>query len=183
MTRDFSNWKDGTLSFKKHEKSSCHREAVEVMITLPATTCNVSELLSKQHAIQKIKNIDALLEIMSSRKYLGRQGLALRGDNEDGNLTQLLLMKAESDPNLKQWLKRKENVYTSPDIQNEAIKLFGMTVLVSEIHCSPFITIMVDETTDVSNREQATLLLSALLLKNSLDSMRFHRLIQKLLLT
>ncbi len=61
-------------------------------------------------------------------------------------------MKAESDPNLKQWLKRKMNVYTSPDIQNEVIKLFGMTVLrvlVSEIHCSPFITIMVDETTDV----------------------------------
>ncbi len=159
MTRGFSNWKDGTLSFKKHEKSSCHREAVEVMITLPATTCNVSELLSKQHAIQKIKNRDALFEIMSSIKYLCRQGLALRGDNEDGNLTQLLLMKAESDPNLKQWLKRKENVYTSPDIQNEVIKLFGMTVLrvlVYEIHISPFITIMVDETTDVSNREQAT---------------------------
>jgi len=91
VTRGFSNWKDGTLSFKKHEKSSCHREAVEVMITLPATTCNVSELLSKQHAIQKIKNRDALFEIMSSIKYLCRQGLALRGDNEDGNLTQLLL--------------------------------------------------------------------------------------------
>ena len=90
MTRGFSNWKDGTLSFKKHEKSSCHREAVEVMITLPATTCNVSELLSKQHAIQKIKNRDPLFEIMSFIKYLCMQGLALRGDNEDGNLTSVV---------------------------------------------------------------------------------------------
>ncbi len=58
-------------------------------------------------------------------KFLGRQGLALRGDKEgdkeehDGNLRQILKMKSEHDPNLAQWFKRKENVYTSPDIQNE----------------------------------------------------------------
>ena len=126
------------------------------MITLPATTINIGELLSN---IQKMKNRDALHEIMSSIRFLCRQGLALRGDNEDGNLTQLLLMRAESDPNLKDWMKRKQNVYTSPDIQNEIIKLFGTTLLrglVSEIQSSPFVTIMVDETTDVSNMEQAT---------------------------
>ena len=31
--------------------------------------------------------------------------------------------------NLTEWLKRKENVYTSPDIQNEVIKLFGLQIL------------------------------------------------------
>ena len=36
-----------------------------------------------------------------------------------GYLHQLLLMKAEQDPNLAEWLQGKENVYTSPDIQNE----------------------------------------------------------------
>ena len=75
MTRGFSNWKD---TFKKHEKSSCHHEAVEVMITLPATTVNIGELLPN---IQKMKNRDALHEIMSSIRFLCRQGLALRGDN------------------------------------------------------------------------------------------------------
>ena len=81
---------NGTLSFEKHEKSSCHRRT-KVMITLPATTVNIGELLSKEHAVQKGKNRASNYII----RFLCRQGLALRGDNEDGNLTQLVLMKAE----------------------------------------------------------------------------------------
>ena len=88
------------------------------MITLPATTRDIGEQLSHQHTIQKEKNRDALYQIFSSVKYLGRQGLALRGDGneKDGNLIQLLLMKAKQDKNLSQWMKRKENFYTSPEI-------------------------------------------------------------------
>ena len=41
----------------------------------------------------------------------------MRGDVQelDGNLQQLLHMKADDDPNLEEWLKRKEFVHTSPD--------------------------------------------------------------------
>ncbi len=39
----------------------------------------------------------------------------------------MLQMEAVQDANLKDWLKRKENVYTSPDIQNEVIKLMGFS--------------------------------------------------------
>ena len=41
-------------------KGVCHREAVEVVITLPATTRGIGEQLSHQHALQKEKNRDAL---------------------------------------------------------------------------------------------------------------------------
>lgn len=41
------------------------------------------------------------------------------GDEADGNLKQLLQMKAEGYPSLAEWLKRKENVYTSPDNYTE----------------------------------------------------------------
>ncbi len=41
----------------------------------------------------------------------------LTGDGFDGNFQQLLLMKAEEDSNLAERLKRKENVYTSPEIK------------------------------------------------------------------
>lgn len=33
VSRGFCNWKDAMTMFRKHEQSSCHREAVEVMIT------------------------------------------------------------------------------------------------------------------------------------------------------
>ena len=55
------------------------------------------------------------------------------------------------------WLKRKVNVYTSPDIQNELIKLMGIHILrkiSKELQNSAFLTIMEDETTDSSNHEQ-----------------------------
>ena len=119
-------------------------------------------MLSEQHADQKIKNRHALYQIVSSIKFLCRQGLALRGhqDDTDGNMKQLLQMKAEDDAILAEWLKRKENVYTSPDIQNEILKVMGLQILRTiskEIHSSPFLTIMADETTDTSNKEQVTL--------------------------
>ena len=38
-------------------------------------------------------------------------------------------MKAKEDPNMAEWLKRKENVYTIPEIQNEIIKVMGLQVL------------------------------------------------------
>ncbi len=49
------------------------------MITTPATSPNIGEILSSQHAISKGKNIEALHQIFSSIKFLCRQGLALRG--------------------------------------------------------------------------------------------------------
>ena len=72
------------------------------MVTLPSTTRDIGEQLSQQHAAQKMKNRQALYQILSSIKFLSRQGLALRGDGDesDGNLHQLLQMKAEEDPNL-----------------------------------------------------------------------------------
>ena len=160
----FLKWKDGTIAFRKHEKSACHSEAVEVVVTLPATTRNVGELLSRQYTVQKQNNRQALYQIMKCIRFLSRQGLALRGnkDESDGNLRQLLFHKAEDDTNLAEWLKRKENVYTSPDIQNEVIKLLGLQILrdiASNLQRSPFLTIMADETTDKSNQEQVTLFL------------------------
>ena len=134
------------------------------MITIPSTTGDIGEQLSLKHAAQKVKNRQALLQIMSCVRFLCRQGLAMRGDGDesDSNLHQLLRMKAEDDPNLKNWLKRKENVYTSPDIQNEIVKVMALQVLreiTVDLQTSPFLTIMADETTDATNKEQVTLVL------------------------
>ncbi|XP_062517927.1 zinc finger MYM-type protein 1-like [Corticium candelabrum] len=168
VTRGFSNWKDATTGFKNHVKSACHREAVEVLVTLSATTRDVGEHVSHEHAVQKVNNQQALLQVLSSVRFLGRQGLAFRGDEDksDGNLQQLLFLQSEKDPNLAHWLKRKKNVYTSPQIQNEIIKTLGLQVLrniARDIHNSPSVTVMADETTDASNREQFTVIIRRVL--------------------
>lgn len=73
---------------------------MEVMITLPATTRDVGEHLSQQHASDKESNRDTLYKIFMSIKFLCRQGLALLGDGceFDGNFKVLLSMLAELDP-------------------------------------------------------------------------------------
>ena len=160
MQRGFHNWKDGTIGFRKHEECSSHKEAFEMMVVLPATTRDIGEHLSHEYASQKLKNQQALYQIISCLRYLCRQGLAFRDDADecDNNLHQLLHLKSESDCNLAAWLKRKGNVYTSSDIQNELIKLLmGIHILRNiskEFQNSPFLTIMADETTDLSNHEQ-----------------------------
>jgi hypothetical protein len=92
---------------------------VDAVIILPKTTNDIAEQLSSLHATEKQNNTKALMQILSTIKLLCRQGLPLRGDKDesDSNFMQLLLLKAELDPILAQWLKRKENVYTSATIQ------------------------------------------------------------------
>ena len=131
------------------------------MIVLPSTTKDVGELLVTQLAREKEHNRKMFLKIISSIRFLSRQGMALRGDrnDEDSSFLQLLQLKAEDDPGLLEWLKRKTNKYTSHEMQNEIIKVMAMNVLrtiTSSLQTSLFVTLMMDETTDISNKEQVT---------------------------
>lgn len=75
----FCNWKDATRCFHKHELNVTHKSAVEYMVTLPATTSDVGDLLSSSYASQKQANREYLLKLIQNVRFLARQGLALRG--------------------------------------------------------------------------------------------------------
>ena len=84
---------------RKHELSYSHKQAVEVTITLPATTGNIAGMLSQEVMKAKAHNRSMLLKIMSSLQFLARQGLHLRGDGkEDGNFMQVLKLKERMTP-------------------------------------------------------------------------------------
>ena len=54
----------------------------------------------------------------------------------------------------------KSDKYISPEMLNEILKTMAMQVLrsvVESVRSVPFLTIMVDETTDVSNKEQVVI--------------------------
>lgn len=159
ISRGFSNWKDATVKLKAHECSNCHKEAVQKILTLPKTTQDVGETLSSIHKQEKQQRRQVLLKILSNVRFLARQALPLRGDgNEtDSNFTQLLNLRGEDDPNIKEWMTKKTDKYTSPDIQNEVLRLMALKVMreiASNLHKTPFYAIMADETADCSNREQ-----------------------------
>ena len=161
MSTGYSNWKNATLSFKRHESSACHREAVEMVITLPATTSDIAEQLSLQHSKQKEANRQIFMKILSN---LARQGLPLRGsgDDRDGNFYQLLQLVGDGDSRMDDWMKRKSDTYTSHFVQNEIVKIMATNILrdiSTKLQQSPFLTLMMDETTDISNNEQTMIVL------------------------
>ena len=158
----FTNWKEATSRFTSHEGSRYHKDALLKMVSLPATTRDIGESLSKQHSKEKLEHRQCFLKLLANVRFLSRQGLPFRGsgDGSDFNFLQLLKLRGEDDPRILDWIKKKSDKYTSPQIQNEIIKLFAFQVLreiTASIHSTPFFIIMVDETTDVSNREQVVI--------------------------
>lgn len=165
VSKGFSNWKDATGSFRKHDSCNCHKEAVEKMITLPATTKDIGETLSELHASEKARNRKCLLKILSNLRFLARQGCAIRGSGEqetDSNFHQLYKLRCEDDPGLEEWLKKKKEKYTSHEVQNELIKVMALRVLREIASClqsTEFYCVMIDECTDVSNQEQVVIVI------------------------
>ena len=160
----YLNWKDECVSFRKHEASKCHQESVLKVESLPKACGDIGEKMSKKHSEEKGDNRDCLRKILSSIRFLARQGISLRGDDDesDGNYTQILKARGEDDSRIIEWLKRKNDKYTCGDTQNEMIQIMALSILrdiAQNIRNSVYYSIMADETTDLSNREQFVLVL------------------------
>ena len=162
ISKGFNNWKDASVKFKEHESSNCHKDSMIVTVDLPSSVKDIAETLQRELTKQKSENRQMLLKILSNIRFLAHQSIAIRGDGdeENSNFIQLFKLRGEDDPKFAKWLEKKTDKYVSADIQNELLKVMGLQVLrdiATSLHSAEFYSIMVDETTDVSNKEQAVL--------------------------
>ena len=162
ISKGFNNWKDASVKFKEHESSNCHKDSMIVTVDLPSSVKDIAETLQRELTKQKSENRQMLLKILSNIRFLARQSIAIRGDGdeENSNFIQLFKLRGEDDPKFAKWLEKKTDKYVSADIQSELLKVMGLQVLrdiATSLHSAEFYSIMVDETTDVSNKEQAVL--------------------------
>ena len=104
------------------------------------------------------ENRKCLIKILETLQFLDRQGLALRGDenDENSNFMQLLKLGNKDFVKLNQWLEKKTDKYTSHDIQNELLMLMANKVLsfMADQIRGCYFSIICDEYTDLSNKEQ-----------------------------
>ena len=122
----FQNWKKAVERFRRHEITDCHKEAVLKLNGLHGPT--VLDQVSSEAAKTRAENRAMLLKVLSSLKFLLRQGLAIRGHKEnEGNLLQLLHLRSNDSSQLAKWLKNQH--YLSPEIMNELISLMGKDLL------------------------------------------------------
>ena len=104
------------------------------------------------------------LKVAQTIQYLARQGLPLRGDgNEiDSNFAQLLVLHANDDPRIHEYLAKKTDKYSSPQIQNELLQIMANSIvhgIACTIKDARYYSLMADEVTDSSNREQVAICL------------------------
>ena len=150
------------MAYKKHEGSDCHKRSIEAIVTLPLQCKDIGEQLSNQVASEKRDNQQCLLKVLSNLRYLARQGIAIRGDGDESNsnFMRLLRLRQNEDPRIKDWIDKKTNKYVSHEIQNEVLKVMAFSHLrkiADDIASSAYFSIMCDECTDSSNREQLSI--------------------------
>ena len=160
VTNGFNRWKDALDRFRTHESSRFHRECVIALSNSRKTP--ISTTFSTQRQQERKESREALLKIFSSVRYLGAQGIALRGKtDESSNFKQLLFERASDFPHLKTWLERPtKHKWISPEIQNEILMDFSLAVqrrLVEKVLKDQFFSSMMDETLDISTKEQVSI--------------------------
>ena len=135
----FTNWKKALekgRGFDKHELSASHMEATDSFIVIPKSSAgDIGELLSESYHKGKYENRQILHKIIENIRFLARQSIALRGNWDEekkceinSNFYQLLKLRASEDPRIDEWLNRKHFEYTSPEIQNEMMKIMALEI-------------------------------------------------------
>ena len=161
MCTGFSNWKNALMKFKGHESSAVHKEAVMKWNSYTSKANIASQLVSQTEQQQK-KNREALLQLFSSLLYLGRQGLPTRGHTDAAsNYHQLLQLRATDSEALMSLLtSERRQKWLSHEIESEMLQCLSHALLrqlTDDIRLDAYYAIIVDETTDISSKEQVTM--------------------------
>lgn len=156
----FKNWKKALERFSVHENGSFHRNSL-LAVNNVKSGINVVQSLNSAKIKERKDNRFALIKIISSLKFLCGQGLAIRGHTDErSNLHKLLLLRAEDSSVLKSWINRSKYKWMSHDTIEELINIMSITVqrsLIQHIKKSKFYAIMLDETPDISQKEQVSI--------------------------
>ena len=116
-----------------------------------------------ENKVQQQKSYsEALSAILSSVKYLSRQGLAIRGHNEEfGNLHQLLKLRSADVKPLAEFMHNPKS-FTSHEVQNEILQMMSHAVLrqiIGDANKSPYFSVIADETNDEGHKKQLSVCL------------------------
>lgn len=144
---------------KYHLNCSADADTLHRTVVAPSSRIDVLTVSSIQERITE--NTHILKQIVRAIVYLSRQGLTLRGDNEDpsdddkhnpGNFLALLKFFSADDQILRQHLAQprlRNATYLSPHIQNQIISIIGYDFIrasvVDEVKKSKYYAILAEE--------------------------------------
>ena len=180
MTAPFRTWRklyDRTLA---HGKLDYHLASLAKMSAFLDCYSNPSQAIDTVLVSEARKRMEANKKVISSTLKIvllcGKQGIAFCGYRDDcfnwedteyehsnpGNFIELVCFRAETDNILSEHLKNslRNARYTPKTIQNELIEVVGKYIcneIIAEVKKSKCYTVVVDEVTDISNKEQLSI--------------------------
>lgn len=167
----FDDLKNLSRALVRHASSKDHLHAHLSLNNLSNQVFKISELLNEHSRLQKIKyneevkkNREVFKILVDVTSLICKQELAFRGHDESedslnrGNFKAIFNLVISRNPELKQhWDNMGFFRGLSKTIQNELIECFQdelIKVIESDINLAPFFACMVDETTDISEKTQ-----------------------------
>jgi len=161
VSSGFRNWKKALEKFSQHQSSHYHHCSVTAE-QHSMRGDSVDKRLIRSRNEQQSTSRRMLVKLITSLRFLARQGLAVRGREElNGNFMQLLKLRAEDSAELSQWMSRTQT-FCSHDIQNELLQLMAHAVLreiTTRIKTSGSFSVIVDGTQDCKHQEQESVCL------------------------
>ena len=179
----YKNMTDGknTGFLDVHGSRNYHQNAIEAAAKFVDAMKDRQKDISMQLDLQAVKDEaetrNRLKPIVELIAVCGRQGIALgghrdtgriseeKGGSNEGNFRALLRYRAGGDTNLRHHLEKSAGnaLYLSPSIQNEIINCIG-TMMTNKVaddviasDGGPCFSILADETTDITAREQLSI--------------------------
>ena len=155
------NWKKALLRFNEHQTSECHQLAIDHEIQIRKTNLNIIDLSNTNAQKVRKENCHVSVKVVETLQFLARQGIAIRGDNEqESNFLQLLKLRAKNDGVLASY-RDGGLKYASHDIQNEILSLMANEVIRDSLKQigENYYSLKCDEYTDIANDEQLALCL------------------------
>jgi Domain of unknown function (DUF4371) len=165
----FECWKNGVGKFNKHQSTLSHKLACETLANARKIRLSNETVLNQIDRCsdkQSEENRLYLVEIIRTIVFLAKQGLALRGHREDdessnrGNFLELLDLRCIDNEIIRRNVRSLK--YTDHKIQNELLLLIQTNItnqIIREIEKSKYFSVMIDETSDIANHEQVSLVI------------------------
>lgn len=165
----FKNWKKATYKdggFVGHAKSEAHTNAVLAWAEYEkstATTSSLSASLNAEYEKLVRENRHYIKTVAETLLLTGTQNIAQRAHRETendnkGNFLSIMELLAKHDPIVKKKMTGQKNAtYLGHATQNEIIDCLAemvRTSIISEVAQSEAFSILVDETKDLSKKEQ-----------------------------
>jgi hypothetical protein len=180
--------KDGILSVhgRRHYHLFCEEAAKGFLHTYMNPTESIPNQLDTKRLLDATRNRERLVPIVKTTIFLARQNIPLRGHRDDGsfaefsdehnntdslvanegNFRESLRFRIDAgDTVLEQHLRTANSnaTYISKTTQNEIINCCGeviSSVILKNVREAKFYGIQFDETTDISHKQQMTLILT-----------------------